>query len=206
MTDLTAAASNDNDGHTSFVDEESGLTMEWDEDRHAYFPQINDIMFENYHKQYTTFTGQVGDDWEEQRTPDGKIYYFNKETQKTQWNNPRPPVKEDKKKAEKRKASEKTFFALADDKNPNIYVSCLPLDISEAEFEEILCRFGLINEDQDGNKKFKLYRDTNGDIKGDGRCCYLKQGSVDLALQLLDGMELRGHMVSCYTHTISQYT
>lgn len=46
-----------------------------------------------------------------------------------------------------------------------------------------------------GNKKIKLYRTPNGDLKGDGRCCYLKTASVSLALQVLDGSEIRGHTI-----------
>jgi hypothetical protein len=47
-----------------------------------------------------------------------------------------------------------------------------------------------------GNKKIKLYRDESGNLKGDGRCCYLKVASVPLALQVLDGTPLRGRTVS----------
>jgi HIV Tat-specific factor 1 len=78
-------------------------------------------------------------------------------------------------------------------------------DITEVEFLEFLQRCGIIAEDDDGylfhhfsfagNKKVKLYRDEHGNLKGDGRCCYLKVASVPLALQLLDGSDLRGHKV-----------
>lgn len=37
--------------------------------------------------------------------------------------------------------------------------------------------------------KIKLYRDEEGNFKGDARCCYIKRQSVDLALKLLDGMQ-----------------
>ena len=39
----------------------------------------------------------------------------------------------------------------------------------------------------------KLYKDANGQLKGDALCCYIKIESVDLALQILDGYDLRGH-------------
>jgi hypothetical protein len=41
--------------------------------------------------------------------------------------------------------------------------------------------------------KIKLYTDDEGNSKGDGRCCYLKYESVQLAEQILDGYELKGH-------------
>jgi len=40
-----------------------------------------------------------------------------------------------------------------------------------------------------------LYRDENGEVKGDGRCCYLMPESVKLCLQLLDGSEYKGKKV-----------
>ena len=46
-----------------------------------------------------------------------------------------------------------------------------------------------------GEPKLKLYRDINGVLKGDGLCCYLKVESVQLALQILDGDEFRGHKI-----------
>ena len=47
-----------------------------------------------------------------------------------------------------------------------------------------------------GNPKIKLYRDSNGELKGDGLCCYLKVESVKLALDLLDESDLKGHKIS----------
>lgn len=40
-------------------------------------------------------------------------------------------------------------------------------------------------------RKIKVYRDENGVPKGDGRCCYYKVESVQLALQLLDGASIK---------------
>nr|DBA20921.1 TPA: hypothetical protein GDO54_017655 [Pyxicephalus adspersus] len=41
--------------------------------------------------------------------------------------------------------------------------------------------------------KIKLYKDKDGNLKGDGLCCYLKRESVDLALKILDDYEIRGY-------------
>lgn len=43
--------------------------------------------------------------------------------------------------------------------------------------------------------KIKLYRDQYGMPKGDGRCCYIKLESVDLALSILDGYVFRDHTI-----------
>jgi len=42
-----------------------------------------------------------------------------------------------------------------------------------------------------GQKKIRLYRDENGNPKGDARICYLRVESVPLALQMLDGSPFR---------------
>lgn len=47
-----------------------------------------------------------------------------------------------------------------------------------------------------GDPKVKLYRDSDGELKGDGLCCYLKIESVQLALNLLDESEIRGKKLS----------
>ena len=85
------------------------------------------------------------------------------------------------------------------------------------EFKELVSKCGIVMEDDDGRNvlmcvwcvvfvylglaiclgepKLKLYRDINGVLKGDGLCCYLKVESVELALQILDGDDFRGHRI-----------
>ena len=41
-----------------------------------------------------------------------------------------------------------------------------------------------------------MYRDVNGELKGDGLCCYLKKESVELALTLLDQSDFNGSTIS----------
>jgi hypothetical protein len=50
---------------------------------------------------------------------------------------------------------------------------------------------GIVSENDDGTKKIKLYRDEEGNVKGDGRCTYLRVESVNLAMQLLDDSEIK---------------
>ena len=42
-----------------------------------------------------------------------------------------------------------------------------------------------------GNPRIQLYRDEAGNVKGDGKCTYLRVESVSLALQLLDDTDYR---------------
>jgi HIV Tat-specific factor 1 len=91
---------------------------------------------------------------------------------------------------------EKSWFEIDEDKNTNVYVSGLPLDIRDEEFEEMMQKYGIIMKDPLTSKlKLKLYRDENNEAKGDGRCCYLMPESVKLCLQLLDGSEYKNHKI-----------
>ena len=67
------------------------------------------------------------------------------------------------------------WFEVADEHNTNVYVSNLPNDITDEEFVELMSKCGIIMKDpENGKLKMKLYRDYNGQLKGDGRCCYIK--------------------------------
>jgi HIV Tat-specific factor 1 len=85
---------------------------------------------------------------------------------------------------------------LEDSQNTKVYVSNLPTDITEDEFIETMQKCGLVVKDtQTGQPKIKLYEDSNGKKKGDGLCSYIKIESVQLALQILDGSDLRGNTI-----------
>lgn len=87
------------------------------------------------------------------------------------------------------------WFEMEDEKNTNVYVNGLPLDITDQEFEELMSKYGIIMKDPVTHKlKIKLYKE-NDEVKGDGRCCYLMPESVKLCLQLLDDSEYRGHKI-----------
>jgi len=51
----------------------------------------------------------------------------------------------------------------------------LPLDMTQNEFAELMGKCGIIMPNPvSGEPKLKLYADESGNLKGDGRCCYLK--------------------------------
>lgn len=68
------------------------------------------------------------------------------------------------------------WFELPDEKNCNVYVTGLPLDITDLEFEEMMSKYGIISPDPNDSrkKKIRLYRDEQGQAKGDGRCRYVR--------------------------------
>lgn len=54
-------------------------------------------------------------------------------------------------------------------------MSNLPLDITLEEFTELMSKCGMIMRDPNTQKyKVKLYTESNGQIKGDGLCDYIK--------------------------------
>ncbi|KAG6917824.1 hypothetical protein DXG01_000884 [Tephrocybe rancida] len=76
-------------------------------------------------------------------------------------------------------------------KNTAIYVTGLPAD---AEVEEIVERFskcGVIEEDDEGDPKVKMYAKDDGTFSGEALVVYFKEDSVLLALNILDDAELR---------------
>jgi HIV Tat-specific factor 1 len=75
-------------------------------------------------------------------------------------------------------------------KNTAVFVR-LPFD---ATFDEVVERFskcGLIEEDDDGEPKVKLYAREDGKFSGEALVVYFKEGSVTLAINILDDAELR---------------
>lgn len=100
-------------------------------------------------------------------------------------------------KGEKRKASDPTWFELDESQNASVYVSNLPSELSEEEFVDVMQKCGLVMKDpQSGKYKIKLYKEPGTDIlKGDALCTYIKVESVELALNVLDGIDLKGKKI-----------
>ena len=76
-------------------------------------------------------------------------------------------------------------------KNTAVYVTGLPPDTETDEVHTRFSKFGLIEEDDEGNPKIKLYARDDGTFSGDALVVYFKEESVDLAVTMLDDAELR---------------
>lgn len=76
--------------------------------------------------------------------------------------------------------------------NTFVYVSGLPNDITLDELKEFFNKCGAIMLDpHTGQSKVKVYTDDEGVPKGDARICYANIESVQMAIEWLDGSEIR---------------
>ena len=72
-----------------------------------------------------------------------------------------------------------------------MYVTGLPVDTEQDELVERFSRCGVIEEDEDGEPKVKMYAKEDGTFSGEALVVYFKEDSVTLAVNLLDEAELR---------------
>lgn len=159
---------------------------EWDLDKKAWFPKITEDFIASYQANYG-FSGDGAP------SSTGNVQDANTKTVEEPPQKEIPETTDSKKRGEKRKA-ESGWFHVEEDRNTNVYVSGLPPDITVDEFIQLMSKFGIIMRDpQTEEFKVKLYKDDQGNLKGDGLCCYLKKESVELALKLLDEDEIRGY-------------
>lgn len=178
------------DEEMTYVDPSDGTVYEWDAEKKGWFPKVDEDFIAAYQMNYGFTTEGEQADIKNDAPENGAnlLSSIDIQTQKEE-EQPRESHKK------KRKADE-GWFEVDGRKNPNVYVSGLPLDTTDEEFIEMMSKYGIIMQDPDTNKpKIKLYRDSNGQLKGDGRCCYLKRESVDLAIELLDESEHKGHVI-----------
>ncbi|KAJ6625667.1 hypothetical protein B0H10DRAFT_1782775 [Mycena sp. CBHHK59/15] len=76
-------------------------------------------------------------------------------------------------------------------KNTAVYVTGLPRDTEPDELVERFSKCGVIEEDDEGEAKVKMYANEDGTFSGEALVVYFKEDSVVLALNILDEAELR---------------
>jgi HIV Tat-specific factor 1 len=76
-------------------------------------------------------------------------------------------------------------------KNTAVYVTGLPPDTELDELEECFSKYGVLEEDDEGQPKIKMYAKDDGSFSGEALIVYFKEDSVTLALNILDESELR---------------
>ncbi|CAH1637546.1 unnamed protein product [Spodoptera littoralis] len=169
----------ENDTH--IYTEADGSKFFWDVDKKAWIPKVDDDFLALYQMSY----GFVDNKAEEKDK--SKVEEKKKEQKKADLTTAA---------GVKRKA-EPQWFQPSEETNTKVYVSNLPLDLTEEEFVNFMQKCGLVERDPSNQKmKVKLYKDKEQDcFKGDALCTYIKIESVDLALKLLDGSDFKGNKI-----------
>lgn len=181
----------ENDTHT-YTDPNDGSVYFWDKEKNAWFPKVRCVFHKKYFnelfviyiahnalslKYFQIIIFQVDEDFMARYQMSYGFTDASKvETNTVQQSQAQAKIDKEKKKMEaKRKAQEPpTWFEVDEAHNTAIYVSGLPLDITMDELTELFNKCGLIARDERGKDKIKLYKDTNGQPKGDALCIYIK--------------------------------
>ncbi|ORX94269.1 hypothetical protein BCR34DRAFT_669715 [Clohesyomyces aquaticus] len=76
--------------------------------------------------------------------------------------------------------------------NKAIYVTGLPLDATVDEIAEVFGRYcGMIAVGTEGEKRVKLYKDEDGNFKGEALIVFFRKESIAQAMRMLDEQPLR---------------
>jgi len=166
-------------GNITYKDPNDGVVYEFDSSKNAWFPKLDDDFMAAYQINY----GFTADGKAEPTKP-------SEEEIKTT-----PTIEAKKPKTNKDEKAK--WFEEEETKSTKVYVSNLPLSMTEESFIELMSKCGMIEHDVRTKKaKIKLYKDSENILKGDGLCSYIKTESVQLALTILDGSEVDGKIIS----------
>mmetsp|Transcript_9206 Transcript_9206/g.22610 ORF Transcript_9206/g.22610 Transcript_9206/m.22610 type:complete len:569 (-) Transcript_9206:264-1970(-) len=109
-------------------------------------------------------------------------------------------VGQKRKRKKKKKKGWKKF-----DNAPHVYVQGLPKDITVDEIHEHFKKAGRIAKNIDNTPRIKIYKDKDGNVKGDGLVTYLFVESVPMAIQFLHEEDIKpGHKLTVQKAEFSQ--
>jgi len=167
-------------GVTTYTDPSDGVAYELDPVKNAWFPKLDEEFMAIYQLNYGFTKDGVAEPTkpqEEKEIVPDKTAVPNK--------------------LAKQEPSTPSWFDEEDSKSCKVYVSNLPDSMTEENFEQLMSKCGMIENDVRTKKaKIKLYRNDQDQLKGDGLCTYIKPESVQLALTILDESLVDGKVIS----------
>lgn len=155
-----------------------------DSNKKAWFPRIDDDFLAIYQMNY----GFIDNTTKSETTEKPQAEIVQKTNDAEIQDESTAAATESSGRKRKAPAPPPKWFDVAPEQNTKVYVSNLPNDITEDEFGQLMSKCGLVMKDlKSGKLKLKLYRDSQGELKGDGLCHYIK---VSHLLHLLNFNEV----------------
>lgn len=151
--------------------DKDGCVFLFDKEKKAWFPKVDDDFLAVYQLNYGFVDNKIDAGEATKQPQNDEILSDTAEVDKPETS---VVIGDDGKKRKATQAPPK-WFEVSADQNTKVYVSNLPLDITEEEFAETMSKCGMIMKDiKTGKLKIKLYRDSNKELKGDALCHYIR--------------------------------
>ena len=169
------------ENHHTYTDKD-GAVFFFDTSKKAWIPKVDDEFLAMYQLNYGFIDNTTKEPEKVKEEPEVKPSEIPPD-------NLQPETSDGKK--HKAPPAPAKWFDLAPEQTTKVYVSNLPTDITDDEFAELMAKCGMVMKDiKTGKMKLKLYRDANGDLKGDGLCDYIK-----VSQKKLFSVSIRGRVI-----------
>ncbi|ORX39047.1 hypothetical protein BD324DRAFT_649140 [Kockovaella imperatae] len=166
-------------GRYQYEDDETGQEFEWSEPAKAWVPVIDEDQWKQQQAAYSV----AGVD---ESTPANAVLAREERIASKRKKDPAAP------KVNARASSSKTQAPAQPSapKNTAVWVTNLPPDTTPEKLASVFSKAGVLMIGDDGEPRIKMYHDDDGRFRGEALVMYFKEGSVSLAITLLDDTEL----------------